>query len=67
MTFRRRDLTQDAIEAIMILSDTSIAAGLANGRFIEGGDQAFVGPCSYQFCAGKIFTGGEPVNIVDWI
>ena len=50
----------------MILSDTSIAAGLANGRFIEGGDQAFVGPCSYQFRAGKIFTGGEPVNIVDW-
>jgi len=49
-----------------VLSDTTVAARMAREELIERGDVALVGPCSYQFRAGKIITGGESAEIIDW-
>lgn len=49
-----------------ILSDATIAAGIANGLFIERGDPASLGACSYKCKPGKIFFGGDHARVVDW-
>jgi deoxycytidine triphosphate deaminase len=50
-----------------VLSDTTIAGEMAHGLLIERGDPTQIGACSYQFRPGKIFTGGEAAQIIDWM
>lgn len=49
-----------------VLSDITIADEIALGNLIEHGDLSLVGPCTYQFRPGKIVTGGDAAEMVDW-
>ncbi len=49
-----------------VLSAKTIKEDIAAGKLVSSASLGMVSECSYQFRAGKIFTGGHSGQVIDW-